>query len=193
MKRDYYRTMPDELRLRGADWEVRRIDLEQGRQFIAQHHYAGGASNTAVAVHGLFRHGRGELMGVAWWLPPTKPAAQSVASDWRNVLALSRLVIAPGAPTNAATFIQARAIRLLPARWTTLLTYADQWRNHTGHIYRIFGWQYLGETEPKPIYVLNGRQVSVKAGPKTRSRLEMLEMGAVCVGRSKKHKFRFVR
>lgn len=113
-RRDYYITMPDELRLRGADWEVRPIDLEAGRRFIEAHHYAGGASNTAVAVHGLFRWGQGELLGVAHSLPPTKPAAQSVSADWRNVLALSRFVIAPEVPKNAATFIQARSIRLLP-------------------------------------------------------------------------------
>jgi hypothetical protein len=192
-RRDYYRSMSDELRLRGADWEVRPIELEAGRRFIEAHHYAGGASNTAVAVHGLFRWGQGELLGVAWWLPPTKPAAQSVSGDWRDVLALSRLVIAPEVPKNAATFVQARSIRLLPARWTTLLTYADQWRRHNGHIYRIFGWEYLGETEAKRIYTLDGRQVSVKAGPKTRTHAEMLELGAICVGKSRKHKFRFVR
>ena len=64
-RRDYYRNVPDELRLRGADWEVRPIDLEAGRRFIETHHYASGASNTAVAVHGLFRWGHGELLGVA--------------------------------------------------------------------------------------------------------------------------------
>ncbi len=140
----------------------------------------------------FFGGARGALLGVVWWLPPTKPAAQSVSADWRNVPLLSQLVIAPEVPKNAATFIQARSIRLLPLRWTTLLTYAYGWRRHNGHIYKVFGWEYLGETEPKRIYTLDDRQISVKASPKTRTHAEMLEMGAICVGRSKKHKFRFV-
>ena len=39
---------------------------------------------TAVAVHGLFSWGQGDLLGVTWWLPPTKPAAQSVSADWQS-------------------------------------------------------------------------------------------------------------
>ncbi len=54
-RRDHYRTMPDEMRLRGADWEVRPIDLEASRRFIEAHHEGGRALNTAVAVQGLFR------------------------------------------------------------------------------------------------------------------------------------------
>lgn len=96
--RDYYKNLPEELRFRGTDWVVRPIDLKEGRQFIEAHHYAGGASNTAVAVHGLFRYGQGELLGVAWWLPPTEPAARFVSADWRNVLSLSRFVIADCVP-----------------------------------------------------------------------------------------------
>jgi len=191
--RDYYKNLPEELRFRGTDWVVRPIDLKEGRQFIEAYHYAGGASNTAVAVHGLFRYGQGELLGVAWWLPPTEPAARFASADWRNVLSLSRFVIADCVPKNAATFIQARSIRLLPARWSVLLTYADEWRKHTGHIYRIAGWQPVGMTRRKPVYMLDGKMISPKAGPKTRTHAEMLEMGAVVVARSRKYRFRFER
>lgn len=191
--RSYYKNLPDELRFHGADWVVRPIDFDQGYRFIEQHHYAGGASNTAVAVHGLFRYGHGELMGVAWWLPPTKPAAQFVSADWRNVLSLSRFVVADAVPKNAATYVQARSIRLLPARWSVLLTYADEWRNHTGFIYRLAGWEELGMTRRKPVYMLKGKLISPKAGPKTRTHKEMLEMGAEVVARSRKYRFRFER
>ncbi len=42
-------------------------------------------------------------------------------------------------------------------------------------------------------HTLDGRQVSVKAGPKARTHAEKLDLGAACVGRSRKQKFRFVR
>ena len=190
--RSYYKNLPDELRFHGADWVVRPIDFDQGYRFVEQHHYAGGASTTAVAVHGLFRYGHGELMGVAWWLPPTKPAAQFASADWRNVLALSRLVLVK-VPKNAATFTIARSIKLLPARWNVMLTYADEWRGHTGHIYHAGGWEACGMTKRKPVYMLDGKIISAKAGPKTRTHREMLEMGAVVVARSRKYRFRFER
>ena len=126
--REHYKTIPDEMRFRGADWTVREIDPSAGLDFIKRHHYAGGASNTAVAVHGLFRYGQGELLGVAWWLPPTKQSAVSVSTDWRNVLSLSRFVIAPSVPKNAATFIQARSMRLLPARCDATRRSGYSWR-----------------------------------------------------------------
>lgn len=191
--REHYKTIPDELRFRGADWTVIEIEPAEGLRFIQRHHYAGGASNTAVAVHGLFRYGSGELMGVAWWLPPTKQSAVSVSPDWRNVLSLSRFVIAPEVPKNAATFIQARALKLLAPRWGGLVTYADTYRQHTGHIYRIFGWEYLGLTRPYAVYTLHGQQVSIKRGPRTYSHAEMLAMGCQFHGRWPKHKFRLAR
>lgn len=193
LPRDYYKSIPDEARFHGADWFVRPIDIAAGRAFVAQNHYAGDASNTAVAVHGLFRYGSGELVGVAWWLPPTKQSAVSIAADWRNVLSLSRFVIAPGVPKNAATFVQARCLKLLPPRWGDLVTYADTFRQHTGHIYRVFGWEYMGLTRPYAVYTLEGKQVSVKRGPKTFNHQDMIDMGCVFHGRWPKHKFRWAR
>ena len=183
-------------RLKKADWRVDPVPISVARPLVEAHHYAGGAANTATALHGLFRaDDRLSCVGVAWWIPPTRAAAHATyPKDWRKVLCLSRLVIHPDVPANACTFLLARSRRLIDAgRWPCLLTYADDWRGHTGAIYRADNWTYLGKTKAERTYVRDGRMIARKAGPKTRTHAEMLELGAELVGSFSKHKYALVR
>ena len=181
-------------RLRRGDFEVRPIDISIARRMVEKHHYAGGASNTATALHGLFPAGSlfdEECVGVAWWIPPTRAAAEAThPARWQGVLALSRLVIAPGTPANACTFLLARSRALIDrATWPCFVTYADEWRGHTGAIYRADNWTYAGLTKAERTYQLRGRMIARKAGGKTRTHAEMLTLGAEFVGSHRKHKF----
>lgn len=182
--------------LRKSDWEVRPVDISEARMIVEKHHYARGASRTATTVHGLFRRGEwwgAQCYGIAWWIPPTRNAA---AAWWPNpdeVLGLSRLVIIPEAPKNAATFLMMNSVKLLPTRWKCLLTYADEWQGHTGTIYKAAGWEYLGLTDAKAVFVVDGRMRAIKSGGHTKTYAEMAAMGAVLVGKYRKHRFRFIR
>jgi hypothetical protein len=195
--------MPDianeyDVRLRSADFEVRSVDIGIATRLIETHHYAAGAANTATYLHGLFRIGEifdEQCVGVAWWMPPTRSAAQATfPKNWRGVLCLSRLVILPGTPKNACTFLLARSRRLIDEKvWPCLVTYADDWRGHTGGIYRADNWTYCGKTKPQRTYCVAGRMTSRKAGPKTRTHAEMLAIGSEFVGAFAKHKFLKIR
>ena len=181
-------------RLHKGDWVVDGCDISTARGFVERYHYARGASNTATYLHGLFPagyHWAAELMGVAWWLPPTKNAAKSlVGDDWRGVLSLSRLCVSPEAPRNSCSFMLARSVRGIDrSKWHTLVTYADGWRGHAGTIYLASGWQYDGETSPERTYTLNGRMLARKAGKRTRTHQEMIDLGCVVEGRFSKHRF----
>ncbi len=190
--------MPQERqKLRAADYEVRLLPsrgeaFQQARKFVSDHHYSGGCSNTAVYVHGLFLRGSEDLLGVAMWLPPTKVAAQSVNSDdWRKVLSLTRLAVRADVPANAASFLMSRGMRLIraDARFVTLVTYADEFMQHTGAIYRAANWTYIGEMKPQPRWEdADGRQVAKKA-TRTRTNAEMQALGYRMVGAYRKHKF----
>ncbi len=174
------------LQLRKRDWTVAGATKDRAEELIAAHHYAGGAANTFVALHGLYpagwRHYH-ECVGVAWWMPPIVAAARAWAGDeWQGVLALSRLAIEPDVPSNACSFLLSKSVRGIPPQWHTLVSYADTWRGHTGAIYRAAGWEYCGMTEPSPVWMLDGKMVARKSGPKTRTKAEMIELGAVCVG-----------
>lgn len=173
---------------------MRDIPLMIGRELVKSYHYAKGASNTRTYLHGLFRRGETDennCLGAAWWIPPTRSAAEATyPPNWQGVLSLSRLVIAPGVPKNACTFLLSRSVKLIPAkRWPCLVTYADDWRGHTGTIYRACNWQYLGKTRPETTYTINGVMTSRKAGGNTRTKSEMLALGATIEGKHAKHKY----
>ncbi len=181
-------------RLRKKDWEVRTVSFSVVKNLTEQYHYAKGGSNTATYRHGLFRRGSlfdEDCVAIAWWLPPTKSAALATYPEkWQGVLALSRLVVVPGVPKNACTFLMARSIAMIDRdKWPCLVTYADEWQGHTGTIYRAANWQEVGKTKPQATFILNGRMISRKAGPKTRTRQEMAALGAEMIGSFSKRKF----
>jgi hypothetical protein len=181
-------------RLRKENWEVRPVVLEIAQRLVELYHYAGGGSNTATYCHGLFRVGEFwnyNCKGVAWWIPPTKSAALATyPENWKGVLSLSRLVIVPDVPKNAASYLLGASMRMIDReRWPCLVTYADEWQGHNGTIYKATNWQYMGLTAPEATFVKAGRMVARKAGPHTRTREEMKELGAQLVGRFAKHKF----
>lgn len=180
-------------KLRKAEWEVRVVNISTARRMVEANHYAAGASKTATYLHGLFHVGDifdEQCRGVAWWIPPTRSAAEATFPRWQGVLCLSRLVILPDTPKNACTFLLSRSRRLIdPNLWPCLVTYADDWRGHTGAIYRADNWTYCGKTKPERTYVINGRMTARKAGGNTRTHGEMLALGAELAGSFSKHKF----
>ena len=181
-------------RLRKEDWLVRDAPLKAAQAMVAEHHYSRGGSNTACYVHGLYDRDLEDLCGIAWWLPPTRVACESVNRlEWKKVLSLTRLVILPNVPKNAASFLLARSIKAIreDGRFTSLVTYADESQGHTGAIYRATNWQYVGRTGPYPRWVdpaNNNRQVAQKASF-NRVKAKMIELGYVNSGSFYKHKF----
>lgn len=184
---------PDAEVIRKSEWYVGGCDIDRARLMIVNHHYAAGVSKTVTALHGLYRKCDDQLMGVAWWIPPTRDAASAWWKEPNEVLNLSRMVILPDTPKNAATFFLSRSVRLIEPRWRCLTTYADTWRGHDGTIYRASGWEYLGLTKPERTYVKDGRMMSRKTGSHTYTHQEMISRGAELIGSFAKHRFRFVR
>lgn len=179
--------------LRSVDYEVRPVPAADARPYVCAHHYSGGVSVTGTDIHGLYRRDSDVLLGVAWWLPPTKNAAKSVAGDdWRKCVSLSRLVVDPTVPTNGASYLIGQSVKILirDGRWSTLLTYADEGEGHSGAIYRATNWTYLGAMRPTYRYRnTDGRLMSKKRGPRTYSHQEMIDLGFTPEGPFAKHKF----
>lgn len=178
------------------EWEVREISIATARHLVQENHYAGSATNTRVYTHGLYEKGYGNCSGVAWWLPPTKAAAINTfpEGDWKCVLSLTRLVILPGVPRNACSFLLSRSVKMIDkAKWKCLVTYADTWREHTGIIYRASNWEYLGLTKPTPVFVDEyGRMMGRKRGAKNLTVQQLNKQGFKSQGNFAKHKFRLV-
>jgi len=168
--------------LRSAEWVVAPIpDHGSAVRLIEAWHYSRSAPNTSTYRHGLYRADMpmGDPYGVALWIPPTRAAAETVANDWRGVLALSRLVVAPDMPTNSASFLMGRSMKAIDRkRWHTLLTYADTGEGHTGAIYRATNWTELGSVPAGDTWVgFDGRQRGRKRGGRTYTADEMRALG----------------
>jgi len=184
---------PGKTYLRADEWEVRPVNTWEARELVNRLHYAGRASNTAVYLHGLFQAGQlfGWPWGVAWWIPPTKAAALATFPErWQGVLSLSRLVIVPEAPTNAASFLLSRSMQLIDrAVWPCLVTYADTGQGHTGAIYQAANWTYVGDTKPSAQWAMPDGSLVARKATKTRTDAQMVALGAHLVGYTVKRKF----
>lgn len=184
---------------RRADYHVETVELERARALIAAHHYARSSANTAVARHGLFRRADGALVGAALWMPPTQGAAKGLAARLladagaaSAVLVLSRLVVVPGEPQNAAGLLLGASTRLVLAdsRWALLVTYADAGEGHTGTIYRATGWTPDGWSQLRARWFdpATGARVATKA-THNRTHAEMTALGYVRLEDSRKARF----
>jgi hypothetical protein len=103
------------------------VPLAVAQTLVRRHHYSGGGSNTAACCHGLFRLDEpDECLGAAWWLPPIRAAAAAVCPSCPGrVLALSRLVVVPGVPANAFSFLLRHSMRQIDRKvWPWLVSYA---------------------------------------------------------------------
>lgn len=175
------------------DYYVADAPLKDGQQMVKDFHYAKGGSNTAVYMHGLYRKLDNKLVGVAWWLPPTRVACESVNKEnWKKVLSLTRLVIHPDVPTNGCSFLISKSVMLIrkDSRFVSLVTYACESQGHTGAIYKATNWIYVGRTSATPRWLdpITGRQVACKA-TKNRTKSMMLALGYILQGSFHKHKF----
>jgi hypothetical protein len=183
------RGKPEGAVARREDYTVTPCEHRVARALVEQYHYTGSASNTSVAAHCLVRKADGKIVGSALWMPPTARAAQGLAREHlgsadrhREVLALSRLVIAPGEPQNAAGMLlggSEKILRGLP-RWALLVTYADTAEGHKGTIYKATNWVAAGLTEPRPRWrePSSGRLIAQKAFV-NRTNAKMVEAGYI--------------
>ena len=181
-----------------CEWSVSVVDLAICQDLVQKYHYTKGGSNTATFRHGLY-DGNGLVRGCAWWIPPTKAAARAIYPEghWSKVMCLSRLVVDPECPKNSASFLLGRSMKLVlkDDRWECLVTYADTGQGHTGAIYLATNWEFKGLTAPEAQWMnpATKRFVARKAGPKTRTKQDMEDLGFVLAGRFQKRRFRYFK
>lgn len=205
-----YQVKPEGPVARREDYEIVACPHAQAAALVKTHHYARSAANTSTHAHCLRRKADGEVVGAVLWMPPTAAAAKSLArrhladpARHREVLNLSRLVVAPGEPKNTAGMLLGGSERLVrqDPRWSLFVTFADPLRGHTGTIYKATNWQEDGLSWPETVWHCEGQQRSVVGsapgrsgrGRKTR-RMTHAEMRAAgCVPTGKSRKIRFVK
>lgn len=185
-------------KLHKKDYLVKSISHLTALMFIEKYHYAKSASLTSVFSFGLFKAGEDffeqQVLGVSFWLPPTKNAALTISENFQSVLSLSRLAVHPSVPSNACSFLLARSRKLIKqdGRFKFLLTFADTFENHNGAIYLADNWTFLGKTKPTPVWVnAKGQRMGAKRAGKNLTKQEMVDLGFEFKGNFPKYKFSF--
>lgn len=182
--------------LRKADYCVSPVPLSTAWRAEALWHYARSGSKAGKA-YGLVRRGDGACVGVAHYnMCQREQGDLAWRGGWREVWTLHRLAIAPEAPANAASFLIRRSARLLArdVGCRCLLSYADTWQGHTGHVYRAAGWEYTGLVRGDKTWTDpgSGRLVAQRRGNRTLTDEEMRARGYTDQGYHDKHRYRLL-
>lgn len=183
--------------LKAAQYAVVTICLAQAKMLVEHYHYAGSSPSAATRCYGLIKKEAPEtLLGAAIFRPaPIGAARAQCPEDPQKVLCLSRLIVVPEIPRNAASYFMARCLRQLgqEKKWKIVVTYADTWQGHDGSIYKAANWDYLGLTTPQPVWTLDGKFIGKRRGKqKPLTDIELTAMGATFHGRFAKHAYRYV-
>ena len=134
---------------RKAEWETRPISHAAADGFITKHHYSKGMGRVSSVRLGLFRKVDMLMMGAAVYMMAPRGVSKRYKTGAKDILALSRLAVAPLVPCNGASFLIGASIRYIAQHRTDikmLVTYADGMQQHTGAIYRASNWTYDGQT-----------------------------------------------
>jgi hypothetical protein len=181
--------------LRKDEWLVRPVTVPDARVVVEAYHYSGGMANTTVLAMGLFSASDPlTCVGVAVWLPPAPGPARwltnATGCEYRRVISLSRLAIAPEVPKNAASYLVGASVRHLRlGGWHIAISYADGLEGHTGGVYRACNWLYTGSTPATRRWVDADGVMRSRKCTKNLTVREMRERGWTPVPGAPKHRF----
>lgn len=134
--------------------EVRRVSVKEIRRAIVMGHYSGVMPDATQEAFGAYQDE--VLIGAAAYGPGGNSktfGAVVEGYDSSNARELIRLWVHPDAPTNTASFIIGRSLRLLPEQVGLVVTFADSGQSHVGAIYQATNFYYLGMSNQGVRYV----------------------------------------
>lgn len=136
------------------NWTVEPITKKQAALIVTSRHYSHRASffscAFALVIDGL-------IEGVVVYGNPSRSIQQYAFGDFDGrIYELTRLVIQTSRP-NAASFLVATSLKMLPYQPSAVVSYADTEMGHSGIVYQATNWLYtgaLGETcSPTALFV----------------------------------------
>lgn len=152
--------------------EVRRVSVKEIRRAIVTGHYSGVMPDATQEAFGAYQDE--VLVGAAAYGPGGNSktfGAVIEGYDSGNARELIRLWAHPDAPTNTASFIIGRSLRLLPEQVGLVVTFADSGQNHQGAIYQATNFYYLGMSNQGVRYVdASGVEVTARLANVYRNR-----------------------
>lgn len=161
---------------------VRQVNFETACNFYYKWHYLGQTAFISTINYGAFFenicHGV-----ISYGSPNAKKMAgyydENTQDGWWEI---KRLAMTDVAPHNSESRFIAISMKILKKSFSVVgvITLADTSVGHVGTIYRASGFNYLGLTDKKSDYLLNGKKVQRGA---------VVGLGGKWVDRPQKHLF----
>lgn len=163
-------------------FRVEQISKRQANACYRKWHYLGEQDFISTIHFGVKTEG--ELWGAISFGPPNATEIEEffTRNSQEGWFEIKRLALSESLPKNSESHFIAISIRLLRKLYEVrgIITYADSAMGHTGIIYKASGFKYLGLTEPKNDYWIDG---------KIQQRGGTTGMGGEWKPRSRKHLF----
>jgi hypothetical protein len=152
--------------------EVKRVSVKEIRRAIVTGHYSGVMPDATQEAFGAYQDE--VLIGAAAYGPGGNSKTFGAVIDGfdsSNARELIRLWVHPEAPTNTASLIIGRSLKLLPEQVGLVVTFADTGQSHNGAIYQATNFYYLGMSNQGTRYVdASGVEVTARLANVYRTR-----------------------
>ena len=131
--------------------EIKNVDYKEARLFVDKFHYSGTIGNTKFAYGGYID---GQLISLVIFGHLTRNESCINICKRENILELTRFVIHPSYhQENLASYFLSRCVKMLPDKFTDLITFADSTFGHIGTIYKACNWKLISTVKPSYWYI----------------------------------------
>ena len=154
-----------------TDFTVENVNRKSVVSFIEKHHYSHNVNGIQSYYHfGLFREGNFGLptmIGAMLYAIPSMPATAAKYNPINpsKCMELRRLVCVDDTPTNTESYFIGQTFRWLKQNTDieVIISFADQHYGHSGVIYKATNFEYLGETAPARVLMVDGKEYHSRA------------------------------
>ena len=149
-----------------TDFTVENVNRKSVVSFIEKHHYSHNVNGIQSYYHfGLFREGNfgiPTMIGAMLYAIPSMPATAAKYNPINpsKCMELRRLVCVDDTPTNTESYFIGQTFRWLKQNTDieVIISFADQHYGHSGVIYKATNFEYLGETAPARVLMVDGKE-----------------------------------
>ena len=149
------------------NFTVEEVTRKSIVSFIEKHHYSHNVNGVQSLYHyGLYTEGNfgiPKMIGAMMYAHPSMPATAAKYNpiNPNKCLELRRLVCIDDTPKNTESYFIGQTFKLLKrdTDMEVIVSFADQHHGHTGVIYKASNFDYLGETKPGRILMVDGKEM----------------------------------
>ena len=135
--------------------QIQKVKVKEIRRAVVLGHYSGVMPDACQEAFGAFSDNGGLVSAIAYGPGGNSATFNAIIPGCNSKTAreLIRVWVHPDAPTNTASFVISKTIKMLPPEVELIVTFADSGQNHQGTIYQALNFKYLGMSQSGIRYV----------------------------------------